>query len=69
MAIEWPSKTVDDTIVQEVVIEKAVASQRFATVVDGNLVVIPMASAKFFEMVPAPEKLPDTVIRSGKRVE
>jgi hypothetical protein len=34
--------------------------------VEGNLLVIPMRNVKYVELIPAPEQLPDGVIRNAR---
>jgi hypothetical protein len=46
-------------------VQKALDTNKLAIEVDGELFVIPMNNIKYLQVNPAPEKLPDTVIRSG----
>ena len=46
-------------------VQKALDTNKLAIEVDGELFVIPMSNVKYLQVNPAPEKLPDTVIRSG----
>ena len=46
-------------------VQKALDTNKLAIEVDGELFVIPMNNVKYLQVNPAPEKLPDTVIRSG----
>ena len=46
-------------------VQKALDSNQLAIEIDGELFVIPMNNVKYLQVNPAPEKLPDTVIRNG----
>ena len=46
-------------------VQKALDANKLAIEVDGELFVIPMNNVKYLQVNPAPEKLPDTVIRCG----
>ena len=46
-------------------VQKALDANKLAIEIDGELFVIPMNNVKYLQVNPAPEKLPDTVIRSG----
>jgi hypothetical protein len=46
-------------------VQKALDANQLAIEIDGELFVIPMNNVKYLQVNPAPEKLPDTVIRSG----
>ena len=46
-------------------IQKALDANQFALEVDGEMFVIPMNNVKYMQVSPAPEKLPDTVIRGA----
>jgi len=46
-------------------VKKALDANQLAIEIDGELFVIPMNNVKYLQVNPAPEKLPDSVIRSG----
>lgn len=69
LTLEWPKQVPKGVFALETAVAKAVASQQFTVEADGNLVVIQMANVNFIEVIPAPEKLPDEVIRHGRRVD
>ena len=46
-------------------VQKALDANQLAIEIDGELFVIPMNNVKYLQVNPSPEKLPDTVIRSG----
>jgi hypothetical protein len=46
-------------------IQKALDANQLAIDVDGEMYVIPMSSVKYLQVTPAPEKLPDSVIRGA----
>ena len=46
-------------------VQKALDANQLALEVEGELFVIPMNNVKYLQVNPAPEKLPDSVIRGG----
>ncbi len=46
-------------------VEKALDADKLAAEIGGELFVIPMNNIKYMQVYPAPEKLPETVIRGG----
>ena len=46
-------------------VQKALDANQLAIEIDGELFVIPMNNVKYLQVNPAPEKLPDSVIRCG----
>ena len=49
-------------------IQKALDANKLAIEIDGELFVIPMNNVKYLQMTPAPEKLPETIIRGGSLI-
>ena len=68
MTFAWPRQTGDDpmTIVSNV--RKALEMDKLAVEVQGALFVIPIRNVKYIQITPAPEKLPNEVIRGGEVV-
>lgn len=69
MAIEWPQIEHKGVFALENAVKEAVTASQFLVEIDGNLMVIRMAAVKYIEVIPAPEKLPDGVVRKGRRVD
>lgn len=46
-------------------VQKALDANQLAIELDGEMFVIPMNNIKYLQVNPAPEKLPDSVIRGG----
>lgn len=68
LTLEWPKKFSDDSRELAPALREAASSTHFAAEVDGRVVVIQMANVKFFEMVPAPERLPREWLRGAREV-
>jgi len=49
-------------------IQKALDANKLAIEIDGELFVIPMNNVKYLQMTPAPEKMPETIIRGGSLI-
>ena len=64
LSMTFPQQTGDFNQIASRV-QKALDANQLAIEIDGELFVIPMNSVKYLQVNPAPEKLPDTVIRSG----
>jgi hypothetical protein len=64
LSITFPQQTGDFNQIASRV-QKALDANQLAIEIEGELFVIPMNNVKYLQVNPAPEKLPDTVIRSG----
>jgi len=49
-------------------IQKALDASKLTIEIDGELFVIPMNNVKYLQMTPAPEKMPETIIRGGSLI-
>jgi len=49
-------------------VQKALDANKLAVEIDGELFVIPMNNVKYLQVNPAPEKLPETVVRGGSLI-
>ena len=49
-------------------VEKALDADKLAIEIGGELFVIPMNNVKYLQATPAPEKMPETVIRGGSLI-
>ena len=47
-------------------VAKAIQAERIALVASGKLLVIPTRNIKYIEITPAPDSLPDTIIRDAE---
>ncbi len=65
LKIEWP-KQEDAALRSGVVIEKILANESLAIELEGRLVLIPIQNIRTVEVRPAPDGLPDTVIRGAR---
>ena len=69
LTLEWPKQPPAGVFKFEAAVEKALESQQLAVETEGNLMIIQMKNVKFAEVIPAPEKLSEGIIRNAKRVE
>ena len=64
MSVTFPKQTPDDFQMASR-IQKALDANQLALEVDGEMFVVPMNGVKYLQVSPAPEKLPDSVIRGA----
>ena len=67
MVIDFPQQHTDPQIIATRLKEVMHAKQVMLEV-DGTLIAIPLSSVKYIQAYPAPEKLPDGVIRGARFV-
>ena len=67
LKIAW-TKQKDAQIRVGSVVEKILANESFAIELEGRLVMIPVRNVRTIEVRPAPDKLPDTVIRGARLI-
>ena len=67
LKIEWP-KQEDASLRVGRVLETILANQSLAIELEGRLVIIPVQNIRTIEVRPAPDKLPETVIRGARIV-
>ena len=65
--LEWPKQDTTGFVFLSEALRKAVESERLLVEVEGHLLVIPMHSVKYVELIPVPEQLPEGVIRNARR--
>ena len=65
IALRWPQQELDPTTLASIV-RKALESDRLMAEIDGELFVIPVKNVKYFQVSPAPDRLPENVLRSAK---
>ena len=49
-------------------VQKALDANKLAIEIDGELFVVPMSNVKYLQVNPAPEKMPETIIRGGSLI-
>jgi hypothetical protein len=49
-------------------VQKALDTSKLTIEIDGELFVIPMNNVKYLQVTPAPEKVPETIIRDGSLI-
>jgi len=49
-------------------VQKALDANKLAVEIDGELFVVPMSNVKYLQVTPAPEKMPETIIRGGSLI-
>src|SRR5262245_50384572 len=69
LALEWPKQQLKGLFALEAAVGKVIESDQLAIEVEGNLVILQMKSVKFIEVIPAPEKLPEGILRGARRIE
>lgn len=65
IALRWPTQDIDPTTLA-ITVKKALESDRLMAEIDGELFVIPVRNIKYFQVTPAPERLPANVLRGAK---
>jgi hypothetical protein len=65
LKIVWPKQGSKDPQVFASQVKKSLEADKFTAVVDGQLVVIPMRNVKYVVISPAPETLPQGIIRKA----
>lgn len=66
MKLVWPKQGSKDPQVFASQVKKSLESETFAADVDGQLVIVPMRNVKYVIISPAPETLPQGVIRNAR---
>jgi hypothetical protein len=66
MKLVWPKQGSKDPQVFASQVKKSLEEDVFTALVEGQLVVIPMRNVKYMIISPAPETLPQAVIRNAK---
>jgi hypothetical protein len=67
LKVEW-AKQEDASIRARSIMEKILANENFAIELEGRLVMIPLQNVRTIEVRPAPDKLPETVVRGARIV-
>jgi hypothetical protein len=69
LTLEWPKKIADSSRELAAALRDVAGTSQFAAEVDGKVMVIQMANVKYFEVIPAPERLPIEWIRGARQVK
>jgi hypothetical protein len=68
MKLVWPKQGSKDPQVFASQVKKSLESDKLTVEVDGQLMIIPMRNIKYVVISPAPETLPQGVIRNARIV-
>ena len=66
MILKWPRQSGGDPSTLASNIKNALESEKIMVEVDGQLFVIPTRNIKYFKISPAPEKLPQGVLKGAQ---
>ena len=66
LSFEFPRQADDDALTAMGQINKALEQDKFAAVVDGDLLIIPLNNVKYVQVSPAPKDLPKGIIRPAR---
>ena len=67
LSVTFP-RQIEDFHQMAVRVQKALDANKLSIEIDGELFVIPMNNVKYLQVTPAPEKMPDTIIRDGSLI-
>jgi hypothetical protein len=68
LTVEWPKQDATGHLFLSEAIRKAIEARQLLVEADGKLLVIQMSNVKYVELLPAPEPLPEGVIRNARLV-
>ena len=66
VSVRYPRLTGIDSASIASAVKRALDADKIVIEVDGDLMVIPMKNVKYFHLTPAPEHVPQGVIRGGR---
>jgi hypothetical protein len=66
LTLRWPRQAGSEPSEIAATVRKALESDRVIAEVEGRLLIIPVASVKYIEVSPAPEKLPKGVLLGAR---
>lgn len=69
LAVEWPKKMNDSSRELAAALREVAGTSQFAAEVDGKVMIVQMANVKYFEVIPAPERLPIEWIRGARQIK
>lgn len=67
LALEWPKQDTAGHVFLAEAIRKAIEARQLLVEAEGKLLVIQMSNVTYVELNPAPEQLPEGVIRDARR--
>jgi hypothetical protein len=68
LLVRYPRLTGVDATTIAAAVRRALDAEKVIVEVDGDLLIIPMRNVKYFHLTPAPDHLPQGVIRRGRLV-
>jgi hypothetical protein len=66
LSVRYPRMTGLDASTIAAAVKRALDAEKIAVEIDGDLLVIPMRNVKYFHITPAPDHMPQGVIRGGR---
>lgn len=66
VSVRYPRLSGTDSATISAAVKRALDADKVIIEVDGDLLIIPMKNVKYFHLTPAPEHLPQGVIRGGR---
>lgn len=66
MTMTWPRQAGSDSSTIASKVKNALESDKLIAEVSGDLLVIPVRNIKYFQITPAPEMLPEGVVRGAQ---
>ena len=68
LAVRYPRLAGLDATALAAAVKRALDAEKIVVEVDGDLLIIPMKNVKYFHLTPAPDHIPQGVIRNGKLI-
>jgi len=69
LSLEWPKKMDDSSRELAAALRDVAGTSQFSAEVGGKVMIIQMANVKYFEVIPAPERLPIEWIRGARQIK
>jgi hypothetical protein len=66
LSVRYPRLTGLDASSIAAAVKRALDAEKIVVEIDGDLLVIPMRNVKYFHLTPAPDHIPQGVIRGGR---
>ena len=68
LSVRYPRLTGMDRTGIAAAVKRALDAEKVIVEVDGDLLIIPMKNVKYFHLTPAPDHIPQGVIRNGRLI-
>lgn len=68
VSVRYPRQAGVDATTIAATVKRALDADKIIVEIDGDLLTIPMRNVKYFHLTPAPDHLPQGVIRGGKLI-